>query len=453
MSRLVEVGEHESVSVDTDIVEATPTEFWLTAGCEVTRTAGASEWRLRASSNVGVSRIQTAVGDVTLHVIPKLLGADVFFLADYAYGQRHEPLRLLDGDNALLEILSRDPAACLLVWHARAIDQFAARWLRRGYQSNVRVLNGKVRGKILVSQYVNRHLAVADAANVPCRVLERTQDTPNNRLLKAGLRHIAAASQLLPVPQARRAVLRQVGMSLPRFAQVSDIAVSVADIRATSSRGPHRHYGPILASTKALLDNQYLGDSVGSHASRSFTWQMPVLFQEAVRGFLSSASELSLIDERAPSARVLDHLGKSRTSAKVDPDFVLSTSAGSLLLDTKYKDALPVKAAGSSDLNSPDFIELRRGQRIKIGRPDIYQMLAYRQHERWPGSTTALLYPVVLEREELLPHPMTVNGFGLPVHIWFVDIGPFAQLNLGSFIQGIRDFTVAAAPVREDNLA
>ena len=45
-------------------------------------------------------------------------------------------------------------AACLLLWHVKAIDDFARRWLRRGYQSGEVVLNGTVRGKLTLSQGV-----------------------------------------------------------------------------------------------------------------------------------------------------------------------------------------------------------------------------------------------------------------------------------------------------------
>lgn len=258
MTHLIEVQEHGRASVPDDVVDATPIQFWKDADCEVTRGAGGDGWSLRAGNNVGVARVLTDAGDVTLQIRPKLATADVFFLADYAYGQRHEPLVLLQHDDVALDAVRRDPTACLLVWHARAVREFASRWLRRDYESTVRVLNGKVKGRVLINRYVSNHLALGDAASIPCRVQERTQDTPNNRILKAGLRHIASVSHNLPVRAARRAVLRQVNAALPLFAQVSDIPVSAQDIRATSTRGPLRHYKSVLDATLALLQNRLL---------------------------------------------------------------------------------------------------------------------------------------------------------------------------------------------------
>lgn len=86
-----------------------------------------------------------------------------------------------------------------------------------------------------------------------------------------------------------------------------------------------------------------MGDDLGATQTTSaFMWQMPVLFQESIRGLIGSTPDLRLVDHRPGTARIYDAAGKRRVSSKVDPDLVLRTSSGTtLLLDTKYKDALP----------------------------------------------------------------------------------------------------------------
>ncbi|MBV6757802.1 McrC family protein [Rhodococcus opacus] len=428
MSTLIETEEHRTASVPDEIAAGVPTEFWAAADCTLSRSVRDIDWTLRAGNSVGIARIATPTTEVTLHIRPKLPQADVFFMADYAYAQRHEPLRILDFDDAMLDALSKDPTACLLMWHARAVDRFASRWLRRGYDSRVRLLESKVRGKIIVGQYLRNHLATGDAARIPCKVLERTQDTPNNRLLKAGLRQCAALSHTLPVPEARRAVLRQVNATLPRFSQVSDITATPADIRAASTRGPQRHYRQVLHSTVNLLANSFVGDSVGTYATQSFMWQMPTLFQESVRGLVDALDNLTLDNSGPGKATVHSSDGLRRITSKVDPDLVLHTAEGhTILLDTKYKHALPrTDDTGETVLLGPR-------QRIKVSRPDVYQAVAYRQHDHWTGALTGLLYPVSLAPGEALPQPMEVRGFGEVVNLLFIDIGPAARRNLQQF--------------------
>lgn len=438
----VDVAERGSVSVGDDVVESVSEEFWAAAGCVVRRAPGDASWTVQAGDLVGVSRVATTGGDVTLRVRPKLDTADVFFLADYAYEQRHDPLRVLPFDAVELEALRRDPSACLLAWHARSIRRFASRWLRRDYRRADRVLDGTVKGRPLIGRYVGQHLAVGDAARIPCRVQERTQDTANNRLLKAGLRYVLSASHALPVPAARRSVMREAKAALPLFAQVSDIEVSPSDLRAVSSRGPLRHYASVLAATSALLQGQLMGTELGAATSTtSFMWHMPMLFQEGLRGLIDSADGLSLAPSSMGRAVVRDATGKRLRTSKVDPDLVLRVDGGStLLLDTKYKDALP------SDHGADDELTLVADRRrIKVARSDIYQIVAYTHHEQWPGSTGGLLYPTVLAEGDSLPAPLRVDGFGEPVWLLFVDIGPRAASNLRSFENMLRQFATERA--------
>lgn len=433
----VDVAERGRTTVTDDVVDAVPADFWAAAGCEVRKAPGDTAWTVQAGDLVGVSRVSTPAGEVTLRVRPKLDTADVFFLADYAYDQRHDPLRALPYDQVEMEALLRDPSACLLAWHARSIHRFAARWLRRDYRRVDHVLDGKVKGRPLIGRYVAQHLAMGDAASIPCRVQERTQDTANNRLLKAGLRFVLAASHGLPVPAARKAVMREAKAALPLFAQVSDINVSPVDIRAVSSRGPLRHYAGVLAATTALLEGQLMGSELGSAASTtSFMWHMPTLFQEALRGVIDSADGLTLAPSSIGKAVVRDAWGKRLRTSKVDPDLVLRVDGGStLLLDTKYKDALP------SDHEADDELTLVADRRrIKVSRADIYQIVAYTHHVEWPGATGGLLYPTVLAPGDRLPEPLRVDGFGDPVWLLFVDVGPRAGANLPQFTDMLRDF-------------
>lgn len=59
-----------------------------------------------------------------------------------------------------------------------AIHRFSARWLRRAQVTLAKDLHGKVKGSIQVGRYITEHVALADAATIPCRLRERTQDTP-----------------------------------------------------------------------------------------------------------------------------------------------------------------------------------------------------------------------------------------------------------------------------------
>jgi 5-methylcytosine-specific restriction enzyme subunit McrC len=443
--RILSLTEHCSASLEDDWVRAVPASFWEQTKTTVTRAPCQGEWSVLAESYVGVARVKTDLGHLTLHISPKLDRCDSFFLADYAYGQRHQPLRQLPGEQALVDQVRNDPAACLLLWHILAIHRFSARWLRRDQVTLTKDLHGKIKGSIQLGRYITKHVALADAATIPCRLRERTQDTPNNRILKAGLRRAALLATDLPVPAARRAVRAAVSAALPRFAQVADVAGSPRDLRGTSTKGPLRHYTEVLSATIGFLHGDYLSGDLGSTGTTAFLWSMPTLFQEALRGIIAESTSLRLLDD-VPVATIHDAQGVKRSSSKVDPDYVVRTAAGStLLLDAKYKHA-------ATSTTTDDLLEVPGARRIRVPRTDIYQMAAYRQHDQWANPAGALVYPISLYPGETLPAPYQVRGFGSPIHICFIDVGPNARTNLPGFLEHTKALVdgsfVATATIR-----
>lgn len=102
-----------------------------------------------------------------------------------------------------------------------------------------------------------------------------------------------------------------------------------------------------------------------------------------------------------------------------------------MLLDAKYK-----HTARTTD-TATDLVAIPGARRIRVPRADIYQMAAYRQHDRWATPTGALVYPISLHPGEPVPAPYQVRGFGQPIHLCSMDVGPEARKNLPLFLTHI----------------
>jgi 5-methylcytosine-specific restriction enzyme subunit McrC len=227
-----------------------------------------------------------------------------------------------------------------------------------------------------------------------------------------------------------------VNATLPRFAEVKDVAIGPTQLRAVSTAGPERHYSNLLRATVDLLAGRYLSADAGATATESFLWSMPVLFQEALRGVISEAGVIGLDPRTRPSAHIYDAEGHRLRSSRIDPDYVLETGAGPILLDAKYKDALRLAAPGDDGI-----VVGHDGPTIRVSRHDVYQMAAYRQHPRWIGAPVALVYPVVLTHGQPLPSPYEVRGFGAPIGLVFMDVGPAARSNVAAFVAQLEQLT------------
>lgn len=426
---VLELVEYDDRPVSDEIVAAINPEFWRETGITVSRSPEQGGWRARADSFAGIARTKQGTVDLTVVIRPKLEAADVIFLAEHAYGQRIDALRRPRASRVGIDSSYQDPVAALLIWYVEAVSDFATRWLRRNYRSRQVTLHSRVRGRFLVSRYVSHNLPTARHAEIPALVTERTIDTPNNRLLKAGLRRVSKLAAALPIPASRTAVRAAVNSALPRFAEVADEAIGPVQIRATSTSGPERHYAGVLRATADLLGGKYFGFSLGATDTDSFLWSMPHLFQEALRSILESSPNAVLDSRRRPSATIHNSVGSRLSSSRIDPDYVLHSGSGCVLIDAKYKDALRVRSK-----ESDDFVPVGSTRtRIRVSRHDLYQMIAYRQQEQWAGAVTVLTYPIVLRKEESLPLPYEFRGIGEPVLLAFLDVGPFARGNVSSF--------------------
>lgn len=145
---------------------------------------------------------------------------------------------------------------------------------------------------------------------------------------------------------------------------------------------------------------------------------------------------LHLLDD-LPCASIHDGQRTKRTSSKLDSNYIICGSI--LLLDAKYKNP----AANSQ---ADDRLEMSRSRRIRVPRINIYQMVAYRQHNKWRNPAGALTYTIFLMANETLPVPYQVRGFGAPVYICFIDIGPHARNNLSRFLDYTQRMASREAP-------
>jgi 5-methylcytosine-specific restriction enzyme subunit McrC len=422
---LLDITEHKTLLAEVGLVDQFPAELWSVLGFGINRRLGGAEglWEVTADRYVGVAQLRAGKERAQLRIHPKI-DADIFFLADYAFGAQRDLLadRQLTAE---LGAVRPDPASCLLAWYLAELDAFVRRWLRRDYVLRREVFDGKVRGRLLVGDYVAQYLGRGQAHKAPCQLFDLTPNNLANQILKAALRRVARLSTRLPAPAAKRALLRRVDRLLPAFSGVADRTILSSDYNRLQLRGALRHYGPMIAKSRAMLDGFYLSEELGPHVQDAFLWDMSILFEEALRGVLASWPAGQL-DRKRWSTYVVDPAGVRLSRSAVKPDYVMTTAAGRLVLDAKYKDVL--RTGDDDDAG----IEVARTH-LRIGRADIYQAISYSRYERYAPAIPALVYPVSLQDGEALPAAHTVEGFQQDVLILFLDVGPHAKANLAAF--------------------
>jgi len=202
---VLEAAEHETVLAEQAVIDLLEPDAWQGFGFTVGRDlrTPAGHWKVAADRYVGVARIGRSSAGKHVRVNPKI-DADIFFLADYAFGSERD--LLADEElRADLAVLRDEPAACFLAWFLAETQSFIDRWLRRDYVLRREVFESRIRGRLLVGEYAGRFIASGQAHRTPCQFFDLTQDNLPNQILKAAIRQTAGLAARLPLPSARRA--------------------------------------------------------------------------------------------------------------------------------------------------------------------------------------------------------------------------------------------------------
>lgn len=421
--QLLEISEQSTILATDAFVSAIEAERWQELSLSLSRTPGDEAWTVRAADFAGVARITVGGRTVHLRVKPKIEGLDLFFLADWAYGTRSVGKKLKDA-RANLDALRTEPAACLLGWYVAEVLSFATRWLRRGYILRQEDLTGRVRGRIDVARYLSHSIAQARPHVIPARFTEPSHDTPANRYVKAGLRQVAVLARTVPMEGARTALDELTRRALSLFAGVGDVQVRPQDSLRLNLSGPLRHYKPIVEFTKALLEGTFVSTEVGAHAQDAIMWSLNGLYEQALGNVLDEWPGTTRVRRRY-SATVVGAGGHKVGATPVKPDYLVRRSDGThVVLDAKYKDVLPSAPALAEE--TVDLVPAS-GQRVRLRRADVYQVIAYAQHSSIPADRVALLYPVALGQDEVYPEPLHVEEFDPRCFIVFFDVGARAE--------------------------
>ncbi|MFH5805578.1 McrC family protein [Alienimonas sp. DA493] len=286
--------------------------------------------RTAAGSHVGRVR----VGGLTVTVKPKLDAGPLLRLLRYAHGLRR--LKLLSEAEHLVEQCGFED---LLVLQLNAeARELIARGLRREAVGRTEPL-ASPRGRIAVDRLARA--GGTATASLPCRHFPRTEDTPLNRALLAGLR---LAGEVTGLIELKRDARRLAGLLDERVARVRPDLPAVERAEARLNRLTAA-YGPALTLTRLLVEGRGVAlEGRSASALPGYLFDMNAFFQALLSRFLREnlPAGCSLRDERGLTGMLRYAPGcnpRGRRPPTPRPDYaVLRPGEPPALPDAKYRD-------------------------------------------------------------------------------------------------------------------
>lgn len=291
---------------------------------------------VKATTFIGSAR----VGDIELHVAPKVPIARLLFMLGYAANDKHWQ----ESDVGLHTVDSL--VAVIAEVYARLAERATAQGLLQGYRT-VEDSLPVVCGKILVKEQLRRRFQMP----LPVEVAfdEYDIDIPENQILKT------ATATLLRLPDVRPQVRS-------RLLHLHRLLIDVSRL-PDSRRRPHwarsrlnTRYQPALAFAELVLDSLSVEAGAGDAASHGFMINMASLYES----FLGATLSRELVRQGG---------GRTRTQAR----WTLDDDA-----------TVPVRPditwhAPDSDRIADAVIDAKYKAEKPSGYPnaDLYQMLAY----------------------------------------------------------------------------
>ncbi len=361
------------------------------------------EPRIKASCHVGAMAfdppIECSTGPLRQVIVtPKICDSgggwpDFLLMLEVAYDIKLPKLKKEKTELGRI----KDLRLILALIYARAAEELLKKHLRRNYVIRVDRLNGRVKGKLLLTPYIRQQVARGQPQIAVCQYYELTPDTPLNRIVKAGLRsakRLVASADCAGWDHLSGALNRSLGL----MGYVEDVRITRADCARVRLHAQNRYYETAFKLAQLLLFGNRFEYLSGETGISGFFLDMNDLFERFVLGLLKR-NNLEVDYQYG-----LKYSVDQTDSRYMLPDYRIQTDSSDIIGDAKYKEIFE-NTNRISDDETVVKTDLGSGLTVRISNSDIYQMVAYLDNAG--VNNGVLFYPAM----EDIGVPKLVTGF------------------------------------------
>lgn len=212
----------------------------------------------------------------------------------------------------------------IIIDFLNVVKRIVQKGLKKSYYKKTKVLNGSIKGKMLIKQTMNMHLSKGNLLNNVCSFDEFGVDNKENRLLKKAIEFIKKYLSVSPLMRSAHVVSDAIGFISPAFELVS-ADIEVNEIKQMKSNTVFKEYDNGIRLAKMIIKR--FGYNISNTIKQKvltppFWIDMPMLFELHV---------LSLLKEKFKS-EVNYHFSTYGNEL----DFLLKSGDLKMVIDAKY---------------------------------------------------------------------------------------------------------------------
>lgn len=314
---------------------------------------------------------------------------------------------------------SERPCSWLAAFFIRELEHFLTNIRPRG-EEREEELNGQIKGRMLMSQYVKRNY-IQRRIHVPCRFLDWTMDNLPNQILKSTLKRCLNVLRNQPASDFSSSIGQ--GMSaMKSLSNISEIRIGLRHFTQVKPMisGSFRPYAQILDLAWMVASNLDMFDLYGEDMQSSpllsvqkpsqnngLQWDlidMPELFERYLRHVTHGQKRTLVLKVEHSSEK---WMFKNRT---IEPDCVVEGTTATVALDAKYKRMFEEAQVFSQTSREGAVLRMVEWSKFterqdrgnlpvsssnsrKPNLGDQYQVVAYATHRDIRTAHAGLVYP------------------------------------------------------------
>jgi 5-methylcytosine-specific restriction endonuclease McrBC regulatory subunit McrC len=352
--------------------------------------------RLESTNTVGAARIGAGREWVGVQVVPKVGNAAFLRMIEYS------SLGISAGDAEIEADTGDAPPVDLVVsYFADAVREFLRDRTHRSYEYSESRDEGRIKGRILVDEYVRESLAKCKPHVVPHKYVDFTADTFENQVVAYAVHLAIQLSKASPTSLSDE-TLKTLQECRRGLAGVSVTRITPGELRRFSFTRGNEDFERIFRLCELIISNSNVTLGIRQRVPFfTFDLNMATVFERYVAAIFAGVYGDGFTDDKSSLTYPVGNYGK-----EIELDGLYEDGKKSVVVESKYK----LVEETRDDEFDEGTITVLSGSKLR--RSDLYQTVAYTSHQAIQADSAVLVYPAWNDSSDAVTVYDEVSSFG-----------------------------------------